>query len=1057
MKLNKLFIKAFIFLFVFAFVSCKQIEYPEKTYIKCSATLDENPETFFAASERTIFPSYSTDFSLNKLTDIKLVIDNDSSKTYANYSEFINTQIETSEGFHTFVLTAKGECNLKSVVNKSILQGDNTIHFVLTFDSFASTNTGTGYADINFCFPSLGENPVYEIRIDSQTYTGNLTAITEGEHAGYQCINFAQSFSGNSINKNLFFTVRDAAEIKKIIYKTNMFVVKDLTSSQDIYFDDNSFIDIYTVTLTYSNSATNDSTDTDTQVLKYTYLEGYDLSEFNIPEEEWNVGLGYDIYEEVDGQLVPATSKDPLTTTGNKNLILRWKPKQTYNITFMTSDGDIIENDTVIEDTEINTSGYTNSQGVHKTLPVPEKENMSFLYWYRKIDISFASVKEQLTSMIVNSDVVLYAEFTNKKVVKLETNGGVLSDQTLPQTVFEIGDDTATVNPKSFLIEFENSYRTYYLPKLYKKDLAFAGWYTDKECTKQESLSIDGNVTLYAKFNEPLFNEIVEVTKDKKLIYSHSYEPGTSYYYRFADIYNSPSVYESENKGKVDINIEWIKESGETIYTSYGNENGYGYLLCHILNKDESDIKSFNIYVSSSYNIYGDVYVELYDGDVLDYNNLLVDTYKVSFDTGIGLFYDPIDIIMTEAGVRYFDLPSEKNEKHYVLDSWYKDSALTEKVSTCYDLDDITSDITLYAKWIPPCEVIINSNGGTEVDSLKFTIGSTVTSNNSYLEEYKTKIKKEGYIFGGYYTDIECTKRFSSCVIEGNIELFVKWLKGYTLSFDTGCDATIDDIQIEEGRDVYKYCAQYSVLPDKYFLHPQRDGYLFNGWYFKEDDELIYKKVNSNITLEAKWSPATAIIDEYIKLDDSNYGEYEFKFDAEPGYLYEITFANIDEYRFLPPENSKFMLVNCKCTIAGVEQKLLPNSYKEITVDEKQTITVNLERGNISVEGYTYLKIYRKTKPTFKPQITFSINNTIEIKSRIEGNIVTLYVDYYDPIQYIKNYIWKVGSEDSTNISYDSNKEIDIENLPEGYCLPVFVECVDSKANKYKAIIYITK
>lgn len=67
--------------------------------------------------------------------------------------------------------------------------------------------------------------------------------------------------------------------------------------------------------------------------------------------------------------------------------------------------------------------------------------------------------------------------------------------------------------------------------------------------------------------------------------------------------------------------------------------------------------------------------------------------------------------------------------------------------------------------------VTFNMDGGSAVEPQKVMYGE-------YLEEPQVPVK-EGYIFGGWYTDEACTKpwNFSENTVSGSMDLYAKWIK----------------------------------------------------------------------------------------------------------------------------------------------------------------------------------------------------------------------------------------------------------------------------------------
>ena len=136
--------------------------------------------------------------------------------------------------------------------------------------------------------------------------------------------------------------------------------------------------------------------------------------------------------------------------------------------------------------------------------------------------------------------------------------------------------------------------------------------------------------------------------------------------------------------------------------------------------------------------------------------------------------------------------------------------------------------------------VTFNTNGGTEVASQKIESGKTATE--------PTAPTKDGFTFGGWYTDSDFTTAFSfSTEITANITLYAKWIDAnktvYTVTFNS--DGTETKQTVAEGEKASKP------------TDPTKTGYTFAGWYNGETAFDFNTAITANITLTAKWSAIT--------------------------------------------------------------------------------------------------------------------------------------------------------------------------------------------------------
>ena len=108
---------------------------------------------------------------------------------------------------------------------------------------------------------------------------------------------------------------------------------------------------------------------------------------------------------------------------------------------------------------------------------------------------------------------------------------------------------------------------------------------------------------------------------------------------------------------------------------------------------------------------------------------------------------------------------------------------------------------------------------------------------------------RDGYIFGGWYTDTDCTNEYDFAIgVTADIILYAKWTAEviiYTVTFNLNYDGSTDTTQsVTSGNAV--------STPEV----PTRDGYTFAGWYTDTECTVEYKfseVVTENITLYAKW------------------------------------------------------------------------------------------------------------------------------------------------------------------------------------------------------------
>ena len=192
-------------------------------------------------------------------------------------------------------------------------------------------------------------------------------------------------------------------------------------------------------------------------------------------------------------------------------------------------------------------------------------------------------------------------------------------------------------------------------------------------------------------------------------------------------------------------------------------------------------------------------------------------------------------------------VPPENNPSRdgFVFEGWYKNAECT--VAFDFETENITSDITLYAKWreetVTPDvhTVTFNSAGGSDIVPQLVSDGSMVTRPSAPI--------KIGYDFIGWYTEPECINEYNfNTPVTSSFTLYAKWDEAkpgtYTVSFETFGGTTIKSQSVASG--------EKAVRP----ADPEKSGYTFGGWYTDMDCTVAYdfsNAVNSAFTLYAKW------------------------------------------------------------------------------------------------------------------------------------------------------------------------------------------------------------
>jgi uncharacterized repeat protein (TIGR02543 family) len=115
-----------------------------------------------------------------------------------------------------------------------------------------------------------------------------------------------------------------------------------------------------------------------------------------------------------------------------------------------------------------------------------------------------------------------------------------------------------------------------------------------------------------------------------------------------------------------------------------------------------------------------------------------------------------------------FSRPSTPTKAGYHLDGWYKERGGVNKWD--FAADTAIPNLTLYAKWnINEYTVTFDSQGGSAVGSVTADYGTLISKPADPV--------KDGYTFGGWYMDKECTDAwdFVSHDVKSDTTLYAKW------------------------------------------------------------------------------------------------------------------------------------------------------------------------------------------------------------------------------------------------------------------------------------------
>ncbi|MDR0523602.1 MAG: leucine-rich repeat protein [Candidatus Methanoplasma sp.] len=186
------------------------------------------------------------------------------------------------------------------------------------------------------------------------------------------------------------------------------------------------------------------------------------------------------------------------------------------------------------------------------------------------------------------------------------------------------------------------------------------------------------------------------------------------------------------------------------------------------------------------------------------------ETYTVEFDSMGGSPVRPISNLARGSVIAEPEAPAMDG---FFLIGWFREPSLG--TAWGFMADEVYSDMTLYAKWGPVWAVGFDGMGGSDTDGVEANDGSLIGE--------PAEPSREGYEFGGWFTERECATQwaFDRDVVTKNTTLYAKWTQIFTIEFD---------YQNADGGDrpAVKTVAMGSQLT---LPSPERSGYAFGGWW----------------------------------------------------------------------------------------------------------------------------------------------------------------------------------------------------------------------------------
>ncbi len=212
-------------------------------------------------------------------------------------------------------------------------------------------------------------------------------------------------------------------------------------------------------------------------------------------------------------------------------------------------------------------------------------------------------------------------------------------------------------------------------------------------------------------------------------------------------------------------------------------------------------------------------------------------TYKVTFNFN---YRGSTNVVVQVVSGETVDRPTDPTRDGYTFGGWFKDNKGNEE----FDFSTpINKNTTIYAYWLADqAQVVFKFNDNVREDeTVLVNIGTAVSQPLNPL--------RDGFNFGGWYTDVECTIEYDfTQAVTQRINLYAKWTKtNVVVTYDFNYQ------DAPEPRTIVANMSSTINRPSD----PIRDTYEFVGWYKDRlgTQEYDFDTVlEDDITLYAKWS-----------------------------------------------------------------------------------------------------------------------------------------------------------------------------------------------------------
>ena len=487
--------------------------------------------------------------------------------------------------------------------------------------------------------------------------------------------------------------------------------------------------------------------------------------------------------------------------------------------------------------TGVNPAQATYGDKISAPNPEPTKTGYTFINWYK--DATFNEIWNFATDSITQ-DTVLYAKWIiNNYTVTFICNGG---DTVLPVQIVYNTNITNFLEPT-------------------KIGHTFGGWYKDLSCTIAWDSTIDVvtfDMNLYAKWDAIIYTITFE-SNDGDTVSPIQAAFGTTITTPYPEPAKTGYTFVNWYKD-ADFNTIWdfdidVITQDTTIYAKWNINNYTVTFLCNdgdtvlpvqaiykttittpIPEPTRTGYTFVDWYKDTAFNDTWDFDTDTVTQDTMLYAKWNINNYTVTFICNDGDTILPVQVIYKTK----VETPIIPIKTGYTFIDWYKDTAFSDAWD--FDMDVITQDTTLYAKW--------------EINNYTVTFfcndGDTVLPMQAV---YKTKIliptpepAKTGHTFVDWYRDANFSNiwDFDADTITQDTIIYAKWnINTYTVTFHCNDGDTVLSVQTVYNTNI--------TMPTT----PIKVGYTFVNWYRDADFSNVWNFNTYTITqdtiLYAKW------------------------------------------------------------------------------------------------------------------------------------------------------------------------------------------------------------